>query len=423
MSEPCLQRWIEDLNPHSKNYAYYFLKYYDWFRGKRYWDSAERMLNDFKALKDEERFAHVDRLKEYIKSKPTGTSDKRNTWHAVSSLYAFHRLTLPKLGRNEAQKLFNPNELDTKRALELSPLQLDEVRQLILNAPMPYKAVFAVLFQGAMGLAEFDQFNRTGWKKIISELDKPGPAQVILYRSKTSRGKVSKYYTFLGEDAKTLTKQWLKMRPTSDQDALFLTYRKNDHRWVPVTSAQIGSTVTATARKAKLIEENDSSSPANRYHIHAHEFRDLFKSLCQLKGVKNVASELFLGHITDKSGYDKSPEYDVEFFRNEYRKVEPYLNVLSNPKAMKGEEDISIAIKKQLLLASRYTEEEIEKLNVGDLTDEELSKKIRERLLGVSNGNPKQKVVPSSEVEKYLKNGYEFVDRLSEDKAIVQVPQ
>jgi hypothetical protein len=75
------------------------------------------------------------------------------------------------LGRNEAQKLSNPNELDTKRALELSPLQLDEVRLLNLNAPMPYKAVFAVIFQAAMGLAEFDQFNRTGWKRIANELD------------------------------------------------------------------------------------------------------------------------------------------------------------------------------------------------------------------------------------------------------------
>jgi hypothetical protein len=272
-----------------------------------------------------------------------------------------------------------------------------------------------------MGLAEFDQFNRTGWKRIVDELDKPDPVQVLLYRSKTSRGKVSRYYTFLGGDAKALIKQWLEMRPKSDSDTLFLTYRKNDRRWVPATSAQIGSAVTSTAKKAKLVADNGSSSPANRYHIHAHEFRDLFKSLCQLKGVKNVSSEFFLGHITDRSGYDKSPEYDVEFFRNEYRKVEPYLNVISNPKGLKAQEDLTTGVRRELLLTAGYTVEEIEQIKIDEVSEEELHKKIRERLVGTIN-TAKQRVIPSSDLEKYLSEGCEFVDKVSDDRVVVRVP-
>lgn len=91
------------------------------------------------------------------------------------------------------------------------------------------------------------------------------------------------------------------------------------------------------AKKIGLITPNG----LNRYHIHMHEFRDLFKSLCTLNSVNQVASEFFLGHTIDKLGYDKSLQYDEEWFRQEYMKVEPMLNVLSNPEGKrKSDEDI-----------------------------------------------------------------------------------
>jgi hypothetical protein len=53
--------------------------------------------------------------------------------------------------------------------------------------------------------------------------------------------------------------------------------------------------------------------------------------MCTLSGVAPVASELFLGHSIDKLGYDKSPRYSEDWFRSQYEKVEPRLNLLSNP--------------------------------------------------------------------------------------------
>jgi integrase len=425
IEEPCVARWIHDLNPKSKSYVYYLIKYCEWFKARRYWKTTQEMLDEYRHLDEEGRIKHLERLEEYVRSKRTGVSDKRNAWHAVNSLYSYHRLPLPKIGRNEAGKVFKPSEEDTRRALELAPLQLEEVQKLILNAPMPYKAVFAVMFQGAMGLEEFNQFNRSTWRDAAKELDKPGPTQVKLFRSKTSRGKVSAYYTFISEDAKLLVKQWLRTRPQSTEypNHLFLTFRKVDGKWVPVTPAQIGSNVTAVAKKAGLITNNGANSSANRYHIHAHEFRDLFKSVCQLNGVKPVASEYFLGHSIDKLGYDKSPEYDLEFFRKEYRKVEPFLNVISNPQAFGKQENLKLEFKKELLLTSGYTEQEVEDMNIGSISDEQLRGRIREKLLGamVNNGS-KQKVVATKDIEKYLHQGYEFVASLPNRKAIIRIP-
>jgi len=146
-----------------------------------------------------------------------------------------------------------------------------------------------------------------------------------MVRSKTSRGEVKDYCTFLGQDSKLLLRQWIRTRPKVNLPELFVTFRKVDRTWVPVRPEQVGSTVTDTAMRATLIAKGPYGL-ANRYRVHAHEFRDLVKSVCDLNGVE-VASEWFLGHDIDRLGYKKSPWYDAEFFRNEYKKVEPILNL------------------------------------------------------------------------------------------------
>jgi hypothetical protein len=53
-----------------------------------------------------------------------------------------------------------------------------------------------------MELAEFAQFNTLGWRKVVDGLEEAGPFRVDLFREKTSRTSVKKYYTFVGEDGK-----------------------------------------------------------------------------------------------------------------------------------------------------------------------------------------------------------------------------
>jgi len=132
IEEECIKRWVEDLSPTTaRNYVYYFLGYLDWARSRGYWRSAKAMLDDYTKLDQKEQFRHLDVVKRYVKSKETGTSDRWNTWCAVRSFYEYHRLPLPKLPRNEASRVFKPSETDKRRALELAPLMLDEIIELI----------------------------------------------------------------------------------------------------------------------------------------------------------------------------------------------------------------------------------------------------------------------------------------------------
>lgn len=423
IDEEIVRQWADDLAPSTaRNYVYYFVRYLAWVRDQGYWASAESLLNDGRDLRADDRFRHVDALKQYIRSLTTGMSDRRNRWYAVKSFYDYHRVPFPKLPRSEMSRLFTPSDLDKQRAIQMKPLEVDEIRQLVLHAPQPYKAAFLVLFQSAMGLAEFEEFNTLGWHSILDHLDEPGPLKIDLYRSKTSTTRVNKYYTFVGDDAKSMIRAWLAIRPPTSTDALFVVLNKNLNAWVPLKGRNIGQTITKIAKKIGLIQP----TRLNRYHIHAHEFRDLFKSLCTLNGVVPVASEFFLGHRIDKAGYDKSPDYDIPWFRTEYLKVAPHLNILSPPQQREdlkkeialeairrfaeafGINPMSVRIEKQRELGRTLDSEEEIQLITNEI------KKLRE-----PEDDP-QILVHESELETYLADGWEFVSVLPSQKILIR---
>ncbi len=62
-------------------------------------------------------------------------------------------------------------------------------------------------------------------------------------------------------------------------------------------------------------------------------------------------------------------------------------------------------------------------MDLAGMGDEEFQNLVRQRLLGVmrNNGNT-QRVIALDEVEKYLGEGWEYVDTLPNEKAIVRLP-
>ena len=438
IKEECINKWARDLSPRTaRNYAYYFLNYLEWCKKKRLWATAEEMLKNYKALSSTEKYKHQDALIEYVKTKKTGTSDRRHTWFAVRSFYAYHRLSLPKATSSELNRMFRPSENDKRKAVETSPLMLDDVRRLIMNVPHPYKAALMTLLQSGMGLAEYEEFNLAGWRKTTEKFTTPEPLRIDLYREKTSRTTVNRYYTWLGRDAKELLREWLVMRPeNSSSDALFLVYNKNLKRYVPLTGRTLSDMVRQIAKKIGLIKPDQ----LKRYHVHAHEFRDLFKSLCTLCGVSSVASEFFLGHGIDKLGYDKSPQYDEAWFRREYVKVESKLNILSNPTGTNLEERMD-QMRREMVQAAvgkfaeafgidpvRVRIERQRELGRALKPDEEIQalqyaiKKTREKpQVSSGGGNGPKKVIGEDELERHLHEGWDVQMTLPSGKILVRL--
>jgi len=436
IKENCVAKWADDLSPKTaRNYAYYFLRYLQWCKQKKLWASAADMLKDYGELSANEKYRHLDALIEYVKTRGTGTSDKRHFYFAAKSFYAYHRLPLPEPSNSELSRMFRPSENDKRKAIETPPLMLDEVRKLIMNVRHPYKAALMTILQSAMGLEEFEEFNLAGWRKAVKNLDASEPLRIDLYREKTSKTQVKKYYTWIGRDAKELLKEWLLIRPeNSGNDALFQVYNKNVGEFVPLSGRGLSDCVRETAKRIGLIKPNQ----LRRYHVHAHEFRDLFKSLCTLSGVNPLASEFFMGHDIDKLGYDKSPQYDESWFKREYLKIEPKLNILSNPSGANIEErmdqmrrdmvqaaigkfaeafgidPIRVKVEKQKELGRELKpEEEIQALQLA-------IRKARENDTSHNGDNDPKKIIGEDELEKHLLEGWDVQMTLPSGKILLK---
>ncbi|HID43804.1 MAG TPA: hypothetical protein EYP30_08570 [Archaeoglobaceae archaeon] len=420
IEEKCVRDWAKDLNPYTaRNYVYYLKKYLDWVKEQGYFKSAEEMLEDCRKLSYEDRYRHLDILIEFIKSRNTGSRDREINYTAVRNFYNYYRLELPKPSKAERNRMFRPSELDERRAVELkSQMELGELKRLIDNMIPPYKNALLVCFQGAMGANEFNIFNTSAYKQIIDKLDEKEPVRVDLIRKKTSKQKVYKYYTFLGNDAKVAIKEWLEMRLDCECDALFVVFNKLKGSWVPLTGRVLQNQINKTAKKIGLIKPNG----LNRYHIFLHEVRDCFKTQCTERGVNKTASEFFLGHQVDKYGYDKA-YHNEKWTKSEYMKVEPVLNIVSNPEGnVIDKEELIVESLKRFAKAAYgvdITDLTIAKMRseYPDLTESELIARIIRS--EIKKQTKEFKAVSEEEIVTYLNKGWEIVQTLNGGKVIV----
>ena len=72
-----------------------------------------------------------------------------------------------------------------------------------------------------------------------------------------------------------------------------------------------------------------------------HELRDLFRSQWAKSTAKGDVAEFCMGHMIDPLDYNKAWR-DEKFYRDEYMKAVPYLQIMSSgqPYHMVGEEEI-----------------------------------------------------------------------------------
>jgi membrane protease subunit (stomatin/prohibitin family) len=89
-----------------------------------------------------------------------------------------------------------------------------------------------------------------------------------------------------------------------------------------------------------------------------------------------------------------------------------------------NQDEINKSFRRLILMqVAGYSAEEVDKLDLSSIKDEDLQKMVRERLLGamVNNGS-RQKVIQIGEVEKYVQQGWEYVASLPDDRAILKLP-
>src|SRR5438132_9885168 len=119
-----------------------------------------------------------------------------------------------------------------------------------------------------------------------------------------------------------------------------------------------------------------------------------------------------MGHVGDmESRYsthkNRLSEDMIEDMRGAFKKAQEYLQT-TKPKTQIG--DIAREFKKQLLSVAGYTEKELLEIPLDTITNEEVQRRVRERLLDTVAGNGKrQRIVSTVDLENHLAQGWEFV--------------
>ena len=87
----------------------------------------------------------------------------------------------------------------------------------------------------------------------------------------------------------------------------------------------------------------------------------------------------------------------------------------------RSEDRLQNALRRQLLLVAGFDGDEIDEMDPG-MSDEEFQETVRRRLVGsmVNNGNS-HRVVGVEDVEMFIGKGWDFVAKLTDEKAIIKL--
>ena len=243
---------------------------------------------------------------------------------------------------------------------------------------------------------------------------------ILLVRRALSKAR-HPYFTFVGDEAITYlqehlherVKQGEKLTPQSPLLAF-------DPRGVK-KNAFLRTTLVTRDIKEAIVKVGFSWRP---YVLRA--YCDTGMIIAESKGlISHPYLQFLMGHKGDiearySTNKGRLPPTMIEEMRLAYKKCEPLLSTKAEPAS---EEQIKKTFKEQFLVVAGFKKEEVEKMDLDGMNDEELQSAVRQRLVGMMTGNgSRQKVVAIQDVRSYIGQGYEYVASLPDGGAIVKVP-
>jgi hypothetical protein len=240
---------------------------------------------------------------------------------------------------------------------------------------------------------------------------------MLIVRPSLSKAR-HQYFTFLTEEACGYVKDYLEERA------------RNGEKLNP-NSAVVRPKVTGK-QFIRTVNVGDMIRSALRgagYSWRPYVLRSYFDTQLMLAESKGLVlrdyRQFWMGHKGDienryTTNKHRLPDSVIEDMREAYERSQEYLQTTE---AEVGEEKIKEAFKKQLLAVAGFSEEEVAKYDLTEMSDEELHNLVKQRLLGVmANNGSRQKVVETKDVEHYLTKGWEYVATISNDRAIIKIP-
>ncbi len=245
-------------------------------------------------------------------------------------------------------------------------------------------------------------------------------------RHELSKNK-QKYFTFLGPEGCEYLKAYLEKRIAQGEkitpDSAIIAFKKG----YGDTGYRDGERQDRHITRKTLTKEIRTAMRP-KYQWRPYVLRAYFDTqlmVAENNGkIAHAYRQFFMGHkgnmearYTTNKG--RLPKKVIEDMRTAYKKS---LEYLETRKTNISEDKLQNAMRRQLLLVAGFNGDEINTMDP-NISDEEFQELVRRKLVGsvVNNGN-NQRVVEVTDVEKFIGKGWDFVAKLTDEKAIIKLP-
>ena len=263
----------------------------------------------------------------------------------------------------------------------------DELRRIFLSDNRKSRAAVALVAQAGLRLETLGNYKGDDGLRIgdlpevridhgvVSFARTP---TLVIVRDELSKAR-HQYFTFLAEEGCEYLKDYLEERlrggEVLTEDSAIITPKVANKEFI--RTINIGDMIRVAVRSAGF--------PWRPYVLRV--YFDTQLTVAENEGLMpREYHRFFMGHkgeaaVKYSAKKHKLPNDAVEDMRSALAKAQKYLQTRKSEEVM--EQEVTVNMKKQLLLVSGYSKEEIEGFNLEQMSAEEVQTKVREKLLAI----------------------------------------
>ncbi len=313
-----VDKWLARLAPTTARTSIVFVrKFMRWLKengGEFSEYTPDELVAYQKEAENSQQYDILDLVQGYVGQLDLRAGSKKREYSGLRGLFAHNRAILPQDPTFTVRSRHAPVE---------GILKVEEIRDMILGSNKVYRAVFLCMFQGGMGLDEFDYWNRNGWSKLREDLREDPDVIKIDFPGRRKLRQMRPFYTLIGPDAVKALKEWLTVRP-GDAEAIF-----TNQYGAPIHLHSARQYWLRHLEKLGFIQRERNGKKSNRYGKAPHEMRDVFRSQWEKSPAKGSVAEFMMGHIVDPLFYNKACR-DEDWVREMYLQALPMLQIMSS---------------------------------------------------------------------------------------------
>ena len=240
------------------------------------------------------------------------------------------------------------------------------------------------------------------------------------YLSKTR----NEYFTFIGSEGAKYIIEYLKDRNSKGEklttDSFLISFNYGTNKRETLRTLLITREIRESMRKAGI-----DSRP---YVLRRYFASQL--SIGESKGyITHEWRQFLMGHSGDmESTYvnakgNMSPDL-VKVATESYSKC---LKILETGNIGNSEDEMALFVKRSMLQIAGYSDKEIESMDLFNMTNDEISQRIKDKMNGSSNevlkpNSQGQVIIRQDKVSDYFSKGYAFITSIGNGQVIMKIP-